>query len=77
MEEVVQTLYSPDRKRRVHIVRRGNGTFSHEEEYFSTDEFEMCWIPLSGHLSVFDSVDTALREARGRLNWLPPSEAMS
>jgi hypothetical protein len=73
MDEVLETLYNPDRTRRVYIFRRSNGTFGFEEEYFSNDEYEMCWIPRSG-LSVFDSAETALREARDRLNWLPPPE---
>jgi hypothetical protein len=74
MDEVLETIYGPDGTRRVHIVRRKNGTFGHEEEYFSTDEYEMCWIPLSRHLSVFDSAETALREARSRMGWLLPPE---
>jgi hypothetical protein len=74
-DEVLQTLYSPDRTRRLHIVRRENGTFGIEEEHFSNDEFEMCWIPRSSH-SVFDSAETALREARGRVSWLSTPDEM-
>jgi hypothetical protein len=45
MEEVVQTLSNPDQTKRVRIVRRENGAFGYEEEYFSSDEREMAWVP--------------------------------
>jgi hypothetical protein len=75
MDEVLQTLYSPDRTERVHIFRRESGTFGYEEVYFSNDEYEMCWVP-RGSLSVFDSAETALREERGRVSWLSTPEEM-
>jgi hypothetical protein len=71
MDEIVQTVYSRDRKNRIHIVRRSNGTCGYEEEYFSEDEYEMCWIPVGQRpFCVCDSPETALREARGRVIWL-------
>ena len=69
-DEILQTLYSPDRGRRVHIFRRRNGTFGYEEEFLDIDEYGNSWIPLSSQLTIFDSAETALREAGGRIAWL-------
>jgi len=68
---VLQTLTDITGKRRVHIFKRENGTFGFEEEYWSDDEFERCWIPAGRQMfSICDSQEIALREARGRIGWL-------
>ena len=71
MWEIIETIYGPDERDRVHIVRRTNGSFGFEEEYFSTHPTEMCWCPRYRHpLCICDSVETARREARARVDWL-------
>jgi hypothetical protein len=58
--------------RRVHIVRRDDGTFGFVEERFSDDELERCWLMLGWRRSqpICDTFETALREAEGRVGWL-------
>lgn len=65
-------LYDLDKKRRVLILRNTNGAYSFVEESFSTDPYEQCWIPVTKGRSipVCDSIETALREAKGRIDWL-------
>lgn len=71
MWEALRTLYSPDGRERVHIVRRSNGSFGFEEEYFSDHPSEMCWCSRTQlPLCICDSAETALREARSRVLWL-------
>jgi hypothetical protein len=71
-EEPNHTFYDRDRKRRVIVSPLGDGCYTFEEEAFSDDPFEMCWIPLTGGRSypICESYDIALREARGRVAWL-------
>jgi hypothetical protein len=66
----IKILYDDEGKRRVIIYQRAKGTFGFEKEYFSDDEFEHCWMPCGGGFSFCDTFETALREARGRVNWL-------
>jgi hypothetical protein len=76
MMTVLRVLTSLDGKRRVHIVDRGGGRFGYEEEYFSDDPDERCWVPLPQYpVTICDSPETAEREARGCVTWLRrPSE---
>jgi hypothetical protein len=69
-DDIIETVYSLDQSKRVHFFRRRNGTFGYQDEFFDVDEYGSCWIPLSNHHSIFDSAETAIREARGRLDWL-------
>ena len=76
MREIIQTIYSPDGRERVHIVRRANGSFGFEAEYFSAQPAEMCWCPRPQRpLCICDSAETALREARTRVGWLTQAAA--
>ena len=73
----VRTFTSPDGKRRVLIVDRGGGRFGYNEEYFSEDPDEMCWVALPQYpLTICESAESAEREARGCVDWLRvPAEA--
>ncbi len=74
-EKIIREIYSQDRKRRVCIVQRENGSFGFEEEYFSDDPFEMSWCRYGQYpLAICDSEETALREAMGRVKWLHLAE---
>lgn len=69
---VVETHTDASGKRRVHIVRCDDGTFTFTEERFSDDPFDQAWIPQTYRRSApgCSSSEAALREARGRVDWL-------
>src|SRR6185436_805365 len=71
----VQTIYDDIKKRRVLIIRRDDGSFGFEEERFSDEPLEMCWISF-GRYSVChcDTAERAVIEARGRVSWLSESK---
>jgi hypothetical protein len=67
----VRTLTSRDGKRRVFVVDRGGGRFGYDEEYFSDDPDEKCWVPFRQFpVTICDSAESAEREARGCVHWL-------
>jgi len=70
--ETVATYTSDDGKRRVRIERfRDRGWYTFTEEHFSDDPLEMAWCPLKrDSFPVCDSLEIAIREARGRVDWL-------
>jgi hypothetical protein len=72
MTEQERVIYDRTGKRRVQIFRSDDGFFSFLEEKFSDQEFEQCWLPLTWRRSqpVCDTFETALREAKGRIEWL-------
>lgn len=65
-------IYDRDKKRRVVVVQTADGSYGFVEEFFSTEPEEQCWIPVTKGRSIpiCDSIETALREARGRVDWL-------
>ena len=64
-------IYDADRRRRV-ILSGSAAGYTFVEEHVSGDPLEMCWIPKTHRRSVpiCPSLETALREARGRVEWL-------
>ena len=69
--ETIRTVYSADRRNRVCIFRRDDGTFGFCEERFSEAPLERCWIPTCRHTeSICSSEETVLRESIGRVPWL-------
>ena len=67
----IREIYDASKKRRVLIIRRENGTFGYDEEYFSEEPLERCWISRGRFpLAVCDTESTALLEAMGRIEWL-------
>ena len=69
MREVKQTFVKSDGARRVEIFRRDDGTFGFEEMRFGAEE--RTWFPVGRYsTAVIDSLDNAIREARGRVSWL-------
>ena len=67
-----QTFIDASGKRRCTVFACGDGTYSFLEEKFSDDQFEMCWLPVTWRRShpICVSFEIALREARGRFEWL-------
>ena len=72
IEEVVRTIYSRDRLRRVEVFRRDDGSFGFKEDAFSDESFEQCWIDYAvRHSESFcPSEQIMLREVFGRVGWL-------
>jgi len=70
--QITKTIYSTDRKERVHIVRRDDGYFGFVVEYFSDDPVEMAWIPQTSRhpVTICESEQKAELEARSRIDWL-------
>jgi hypothetical protein len=70
-EQTIHEIYSTDRLRRVLIVQRSNGFFGFEEEYLCDETSGQYWCRYSQvPFGIFDSAETALREAHGRVTWL-------
>jgi hypothetical protein len=70
----VQTIYDEAKKRRVIILQRPDGSFQFEEQRFSDEPLEMCWIPFGIYAVCHsDTAERALSEARGRVAWLSGS----
>ncbi len=68
-QNVVEVIYSPERNAQVQIFRRGNGTVGFSELRFHPEE--RCWIPFGRYSeAIIDSVQSAIREATGRVSWL-------
>ncbi len=73
--EEIKEIYNADKKRRVIIYRGDSGRYGYEQEYFSEDPFEMCWIQTGRAVAGFyDNAETAEREARGNIDWLKDLE---
>jgi hypothetical protein len=53
----------------VFLLARRDGCFSKHAEYFSDDEFEMCWCQQDSGGSFFDSEETAIHEIHGQFPW--------
>lgn len=71
MKDVVKELVARDRKRKVQIYRREDGSFGFEARRFSEEPRELCWIPYGRFSECFAAdLQTAEFEARGRVDWL-------
>jgi hypothetical protein len=64
---LAETVYSADSKRRMNIYLRDEGCCELELEKYSDDPYEHCWIPYTKSISFCDTLETARREAVGRL----------
>ena len=72
MADDERIIYDKTNKRRVRIFQRDDGAYSFVEEKFSDEPLEQCWIPQTWRrsLPICDSFEIALREAKGRVDWL-------
>jgi hypothetical protein len=86
MHSTVKTLESLDRRERVLISRRPDGTYTYQRQWLSaalpnddpdspividaSRELEMAWGPPGPDCGIYDSADTAENEARQRVPWL-------
>jgi hypothetical protein len=67
--ERLREIYSEDRQKRVVFYRRLDDSFSFVEEIWFESEFGQGWAIGKWPDSICDSLETAVREARGRLPW--------
>lgn len=72
MEEPAEIMYSDDRKRRVVIFRRSDGTYGYREErHYKNDLADTeGWASLSGRTCYYDKLETAKREVTENVSWL-------
>ena len=63
-------IYDAERVRRVLIFQRDDGKWSFAEAHFSAHPLEMRWVSQAHGVSICDTRETALREARSRVDWL-------
>ena len=68
-KRAVTVWIHPDGKRRVFLIARPDGLFGRWSEYFSEDQFEMCWVADDMGGSFYDSYSTAVREIHGSYPW--------
>jgi hypothetical protein len=69
--KTVRTIYSPDRRRRVIIFYRADGTYGFEHEHYSSEPREQCWIyGLKQSETRCPTEQIALRECISRVDWL-------
>jgi hypothetical protein len=66
---IIDVIYNSERNARVQIYLRDNGTFGFEEERFQNEE--KCWTTYGQYSeAIIESVESAIREAKGRVSWL-------
>jgi len=71
MNEIVKTFPHPNGQLRANIVRRANGTYGFvEEELRAEGEWFLLPAYFVSPLSICDSLETAEREIRQRVDWL-------
>jgi hypothetical protein len=68
-KEPIRRWTHPDGKRRVFLIARRDGMFGRWSEYFSEEEFEMCWVPDDRGGSFYDSQDAAVSEIHSAYPW--------
>jgi hypothetical protein len=63
----IETIYDAGGKHRVTIFSREDGTYGLYFEEYSDDPYEECFVPTIQSASFIDTLETARREAQGRL----------
>jgi hypothetical protein len=69
----IKTLMRADGKARVFILSRDDGLYMFEAESERAEDGYTYWVP-THHSGLFDSAETAEREAVGRVSWLSNNE---
>ena len=68
---IIDILLHETGKFRVVIFQCTDGSFGFEDQKFSDEPLEQCWIPTGRHSECFcDSVEQAVTEARTCASWL-------
>lgn len=69
MEMPVGVIYNEGRDRRIVVGRIDQRSFGFNEQEFCTEDGYPCWILARCPASRFDSLESALREAKARIPW--------
>ena len=69
-DQEIERIYDADRRRRVRIYMRRNGSYGLYWEEYSDHAQDECFVPSAQGTSFIDTLETARREARGRLESL-------
>lgn len=67
--EAIACWTNQEKTKRVFLIKKSDGTFSYDSQYFSDDEFEMCWILDGIGKSIYDSKEIAEKEIHGNFPW--------
>lgn len=75
MDTTKKTFVKLDGTRRVDIFQREDKTFGFEEFEFGVEENS--WYPAGRHsLTIIDSFENAIREAKSRVQWLADNDLL-
>jgi hypothetical protein len=67
--DIIKTISSADGERRLHIYRHGD-FFAFAEDVDAKTVGGRGWMPVTSPSGVYDSVETAEREAVAQVDWL-------
>ena len=69
MDGIKKTFLNSDGKGKVEVFQRADGTFGFEELKFGQEE--QAWLPVGKYsIAIIDSLESAIKEAKGRVAWL-------
>jgi hypothetical protein len=69
MHETKKTFLNSDGTRKVEVFQRPDNTFGFEELKFWQEE--QAWLPIGKYsIAIIDSLECAIKEAKGRVAWL-------
>jgi hypothetical protein len=69
MRHIRKTFLKADQTRKVEVFQRADDTFGFEELVFGQEE--NVWFPAGKYsIAIIDSLEGAIKEAKGRVAWL-------
>jgi hypothetical protein len=69
MHAIKKTFLNSDGTRKVEVFQRHDSTFGFEELKFGQEE--QAWFPVGKYsIAIVDSLEHAIKEAKGRVAWL-------
>jgi hypothetical protein len=76
MSVIHKTFWNVEGNRKVEVFQRDDKTFGFEEWRFSVDE--NAWIPFGKYsVAIIDTLESAMREAEQRVQWLSAEQSKS
>jgi hypothetical protein len=73
MRDVKKTLVNSDGTRKVEVFQRVDNTFGFDE--LKSGQEEQAWFPVGKYsIAVIDSLESAIKEAKGRIAWLSDTD---
>lgn len=68
-ERVLKTITSPDGKHRVLVIRKGDGNYSYRRQWLVDAPDGPQWGAPGPYCGIYESAETAEREAIARIDW--------